>query len=45
VRQFRENVVVRRLQACCIYLSIRLHHAFLFKYNDNKYLRTWKYPW
>ena len=41
LRQFRENVVVRRLQACYIYLSIRLHHAFLFKYNyNNKYLRT-----
>ena len=32
---FCDNVV-RRLQACYIYLSIRLHHAFLFKYNNNK---------
>jgi len=27
---------VRRLQACYIYLSIHLHHAFLFKCNNNK---------
>ena len=38
------NCVVRRLQACYMYLSIRLHHAFLFKYSDNKNLRTCKYP-
>jgi len=43
MRQFRENVVVRRLQACYIYLSICLHHAFLFNYNSNKYLSTIKY--
>jgi len=35
----------RRLQTCYIYLSIRLHQAFLFKYNNNKYLRTCKNPW
>ena len=41
---FHRNVVVIHLQACYIYLSIRLHHAFLFKYNNNKNLRTCKYP-
>jgi len=40
LRQFCENVVGKHLQACYIYLSIRLHHIFLFKYNNNKYLRT-----
>jgi len=39
----RKCRIVRRLQVCYIimYLSVRLHHAFLFKYNNNKYfLRT-----